>query len=144
MISFRQMLLQRLFVAFACLGLLISLSGCRGDEERSDRDVTRYEDVRGRFMGTASDGRDVVVHHEEIPDVMRPMVMSLPIADRSETEAIDVDAPVQFDLVIDGSRIQVENLRALPDTTTLDLPPPKREDTAETGTTSAGDSEPES
>ncbi len=103
----------------------MGLAGCGSDEE-AERDVTRYEDVRGRFMGTASEGRDVVVHHEAIPDVMRPMVMSLPIADRSETNAVDVDDPVAFDLVIAGSEIRVENLRALPDTTTLDLPEPNR------------------
>lgn len=138
MISFRQMPLRRLFIAVACFGLLLVVSGC-GGEDRSDQDVTRYEDVRGRFMGTASDGRDIVVHHEEIPGVMRPMVMSLPIADRDEAEMVDVDTPVQFDLVIDGSRIRVENLRALPDTTTLDLPPPNREDTTETGATANTD-----
>jgi len=114
----------RLLLAIALSLLVAGLAGCGSDEE-AERDVTRYEDVRGRFMGTASDGRDVVIHHEEIPDVMRPMVMSLPIVDRSEADSVDVDDPVTFDLVVAGSEIRVENLRALPDTTTLDLPAPK-------------------
>lgn len=111
-------------LAMALPLLLLGLAGCGSDDE-PETDVTRYEDVRGRFMGTASDGRDVVIHHEEIPDVMRPMVMSLPIVDPAEADSVDVDDPVAFDLVIAGSEIRVENLRALPDTTTLNLPAPK-------------------
>jgi Cu/Ag efflux protein CusF len=117
-------LLLRLLLAIALPLLFVGLAGCGSDKE-PETDVTRYEEVRGRFMGTASDGRDVVIHHEEIPDVMRPMVMSLPIADRSEANSVEVDDPVAFDLVISGSEIRVENLRALPDTATLDLPAPE-------------------
>jgi hypothetical protein len=72
-------------------------------------------------MGTASDGRDAVVHHEAIPDVMPAMIMSLPVADTSETSDLDKGTPIQFDLVTVGSNIRIENVRPLPDTTTLKL-----------------------
>lgn len=103
-----------LFIIGAVLG------GC-GSESDSSRPTTRHEDVRGRFMGTASDGRDAVVHHEAIPDVMPAMIMSLPVADTSETSNLGKGAPIQFDLVTVGSNIRIENVRALPDTTTLKL-----------------------
>jgi len=120
------------FVVFALLvgfaaGFLV---GCgSGEGSPSDADETRHEDVRGRFLGTASDGRDAVLHHEAIPGVMPPMVMALPLADASKVDPIAKDAPVQFDLVIQGSEIRVENLSALPDSTTLQLPVPQDPDT---------------
>lgn len=120
----RPSFLQRLGLAIWVPLLIAGLTGCGSDDDVKT-DVTRYEDVRGRFMGTASDGRDVVIHHEAIPNVMRPMVMSLPLADPSQADAVDVDNPVAFDLVIAGSEIRVENLHALPDTTILNLPTPK-------------------
>ena len=117
---------------FALIALLLALSttfgvGCQSDE--APREVTRYEDVRGRFMGSASGGRDVVIHHEAIPGVMPAMVMSLPVARADEADAIDIDQPVRFDLIVEGSEIRVESLTALPDTTTLDLPAPSEADT---------------
>ena len=120
----RPSLLQRFGLAVVVPLLIAGLAGCGSDDD-GETEVTRYEDVRGRFMGTASDGRDVVIHHEAIPTVMRPMVMSLPLADPSQADAMDMDRPVTFDLVIAGSEVRVENLRALPDTTTLNLPAPK-------------------
>lgn len=129
------------FVLFALLaGLAIAglTTGCgSGEEDPPDADETRHEDVRGRFLGTASDGRDAVLHHEAIPGVMPPMVMALPLTDPSELDTITTDAPVQFDLVIQGSEIRVENISALPDTTALQLPAPQDADTTATPDTAA-------
>jgi Cu/Ag efflux protein CusF len=101
---------------------LVALPGCGSDEPSGDRvERTTYTDVRGRFMGTATGGRDIVVHHEPIPDLMGAMVMTIPMADTSELAPIEKDAAIEFDLVLEGANLRVENVEALPDTVTLNL-----------------------
>mgnify|MGYP006286486535 CR=1 FL=1 len=108
------------------LPALLVLAGC-WSEDTPDADAvqrTTYADVRGRFLGTATDGRDIVVHHEAIPDLMGPMVMTLPLGDTAALQTIEKNDPIMFDLVITGSTPRVENIEALPDTVTLDLDAP--------------------
>ena len=105
---------------------LLLLAGC-GSDDAPDPDAvqrTTYADVRGRFLGTATDGRDIVVHHEAIPDLMGAMVMTLPLGDSAALRTIEKNDPILFDLVITGSTPSVENIEALPDTVTLDLNAP--------------------
>ncbi|PEN13591.1 hypothetical protein CRI94_09800 [Longibacter salinarum] len=119
------MSLRSVLASFLVLLTLSSAPGCGSDEKPND--VTRYENVRGRFLGTASDGRDVVLHHEAVDGAMPAMVMSLPVADPGDANGIEIDQPVQFDLVIEGSEIRVESLTTLADTTTLNLESPSEE-----------------
>lgn len=119
-------------LGFAGCGLL----GCGGDEP--DRPVTTHSDVRGVFKGTATDGRDVVVHHEAIPGVMDAMVMTLPLADTAAARGLDKGDKIRFDLVIEGVTPRVENVEALPDSVTLDLDAPRDADTTGAPASDAG------
>jgi hypothetical protein len=109
------------------LALAVAAAGCGDPEAPEAGKRTVYEDVRGRFLGTASDGRDAVVHHEAIPDVMDAMVMAVPLADTSAAAGLARGRPVAFDLVIDGASLRLENLTPLADTTTLALPERREE-----------------
>jgi Cu/Ag efflux protein CusF len=118
----------RAFASAFLLCLLILLAGCGSDDSSSNASSegdavrrTTYADVRGRFLGTATGGRDVVIHHEAIPDLMGAMIMTLPIADTADLAPIEKNDPIKFDLVIDGSNLRAENVEALPDTVTLKL-----------------------
>ena len=109
---------NRFVAALTVACLLVACGG--GDAPPAE--TTRHDDVRGRFLGTASDGRDAVIRHEAIPGVMEAMTMAVPLGDTAAVRRVDVGDPVQFDLVIVGARLRVENLEALPDTVTLDVP----------------------
>ncbi len=104
------------------------IGGCGGSDEPRDEQV--YADVRAEFMGTATEGREIVVDHERIPDFMPSMMMTLPLADTSAVRGLEAGDKVAFDLIVSGASIRVENLRALPDTVTLDLPDEAASDTA--------------
>jgi Cu/Ag efflux protein CusF len=107
---------------FLLAGALLLGAGCGAEQDAGERiERTTYTDVRARFLGTASEGRDIVVHHEPIPDLMGAMVMTLPVADARDLDPIDKNAPIAFDLVIEGASLRAENIEALPDTVTLNL-----------------------
>lgn len=103
-------------VLAACL-----LVGCGSSDEGEPRDERVYENVRAEFMGTATGGRDIVVDHERIPNFMPSMMMTLPLSDTSAASGFEKGDKVAFDLVVSGASVRIENLRALPDTVTLDL-----------------------
>ena len=108
------------FLLLVGCGLVV---GCGGDES-PEANASTYE-VRGRFLGTASEGRDVVIHHEPVPDVMaEAMIMTLPLADAAAVDPLEKGDPVAFTLVVGTASLRVDDLRPLPDTTTLRLPAP--------------------
>jgi Cu/Ag efflux protein CusF len=116
--------LSRLLLPVVLGVLLPVMAGCGSDEGDAASDAIQrrtYTDVRGRFLGTATGGRDMVVHHEAIPDLMGPMVMTLPLADTAALRTIEKNDPIAFDLVFEGANLRIENVEALPDTVTLDL-----------------------
>lgn len=103
---------------------LFLVAGCGADDPAPDPKETTY-DVRGRFLGTASEGRDVVVHHEPMPGVMdKAMIMTLPIETPDDVEALDKGDPMAFTLIKGTASLRVRDLKKLPDTTTLNLPAP--------------------
>ena len=113
----------RLLPALILLLGVAVLPGC-AYETNQEADQTTYE-VRGRFLGTASEGRDVVVHHEPVPGVMdRAMIMTLPLEDDEAVDPLEKGDPVAFTLVVGIASLRIEDLRPLPDTTTLNLPTP--------------------
>src|SRR6056297_2542698 len=79
--------------------LLLLLAACGADDAPDPNAVQRttYADVRGRFLGTATDGRDIVVHHEAIPDLMGAMVMTLSLGDSAALRTIEKNDPILFD-----------------------------------------------
>ena len=84
-----------------------------------------YSDVRGEFQAPATGGRDMIVHHDTIPDFMDPMLMTLPIDRPGSLDTLDTGTPIVFDMQVSGGNIQARNIRVLPDTVTLDLPNPR-------------------
>lgn len=108
--------------------IAVGLAGCGPDDPATP--VTRHENVRAAFLGTASDGRDVVVHHEAIPGLMDAMVMALPLADTTSVRSLAKGDKIRFDLVIRGSTPRIEGIEVLPDTVTLRLDDATRDTTS--------------
>lgn len=113
------------------LGAIGLIAGCGASDEPKDERI--YENVRAELMGTATGGRDIVVHHESIPGFMPAMVMTLPLADTSAVRGMQKGDKIAFDLIVSGASVRVDDVRLLPDTTTLHLEtqsPPDTTDSA--------------
>mgnify|MGYP005866374041 CR=1 FL=1 len=111
----------------ALLLCTLLVGGCGGPDAENDalpapENADVYEDVRGEFQAPATDGRDVIVHHEAIPDFMDAMLMTLPVDRPGSLDTLDAGTPIMFDLHVGQTAIQVRNIRVLPDTITLNLP----------------------
>lgn len=114
-----------------CVVLL--LSGCSSsssDVQPAPENATVYEDVRGAFQSPATGGRDMIVHHEPVPGVMDAMLMTLPIDRPGSLDTLRTGTPITFDLHVADAAIQARDIRVLPDTTTLNLPPDAPADTS--------------
>lgn len=114
-----------------CVG--VALHGCSSSSSEGPpppENATVYEDVRGAFQSPATGGRDMIVHHEPIPDVMDAMLMTLPVDRPGSLDTLDTGTPIAFDLHVADAAIQARNIRVLPDTTTLNLPPDAPADTS--------------
>ncbi len=112
------------FFLVGCIAL--SLYGCSSSSSEGPPppdNATVHEDVRGAFQSPATGGRDMIVHHEPIPGVMDAMLMTVPVDRPGSLDTLDTGTPIAFDLHVADAAIQARNIRVLPDTTTLNLPP---------------------
>ena len=123
---------SRLLVFVLLISLALWTSGC-GDEQ--DADVRTYE-VRGVLVGTQYNGQAAVINHERIPGYMDAMQMALRVGEAGMPAGIEPGAKIRFSLMVTGEDAYVENVEALPDTTTLNLAEdPIREGRSEVDTT---------
>jgi Cu/Ag efflux protein CusF len=72
----------------------------------------------------------MIVHHEPIPGVMDAMLMTVPVDRPGSLDTLDTGTPIAFDLHVADAAIQARNIRVLPDTTALHLPPDAPADTS--------------
>lgn len=118
--------LLRIFCSTVFIGCaVLMLNGCSAsdsDTQPPPPDAEVYEDVRGAFQAPATGGRDMIVHHESIPDVMDAMLMTVPVDRPGSLDTLATGTPITFDLHMSNTAIQARNIRVLPDTVTLDLP----------------------
>jgi len=118
--------LNQLYILL-CVGCVaLMLHGCSSSSSEGPPppdNATVYEDVRGAFQSPATGGRDMIVHHEPIPEVMDAMLMTVPVDRPGSLDTLDTGTPIAFDLYVADAAIQARNIRVLPDTTTLNLPP---------------------
>ena len=129
--SFRHVFCTGLGLLAGCA--LLMLPGCSSsssDGPPPPENATVYEDVRGAFQSPATSGRDMIVHHEPVPGVMDAMLMTLPVDQPGSLDTLATGTPITFDLHVADAAIQARNIRVLPDTTTLNLPPSATADTS--------------
>lgn len=129
MLVFLRTLCSPLFIGCAML-VLYGCGSSDPDTHPPPPDAEVYEDVRGAFQAPATGGRDMIVHHEPIPDVMDAMLMTVPVDRPGSLDTLDTGTPITFDLHVGNTAIQARNIHVLPDTTTLNLPPDAPADTS--------------
>lgn len=110
----------RLLTIASALLLAAILMGC-GPADDEPEEV--YEDVRAEYLGTANGS--IIVDHEEVPDLMEPMLMTLPLEDPEGARELEPEDPIAFDLLVNGSDMRVDNIELLPDTVELELAEPE-------------------
>ena len=89
------------------------------DEEIHEEDIF---EVRGRYLSTDMRGESISVIHEEIPDVMNAMRMSLRISDPSDTEGLETGDVIRFEMVRTEAGWFAREIEVLPPDTELELP----------------------
>lgn len=78
-------------------------------------DASTY-DVKGRVAGIDDGGETLVVEHEEIPGVMPPMIMPLPVADPDMTASLEPDDAISVTMRVSGDSTWIAAVQSIPDT----------------------------
>lgn len=110
-----------IFIGCAVL-VLYGCGSSDSDTQPPPAEAEVYEGVRGAFQAPATGGRDMIVHHEPIPNVMDAMLMTVPVDRPGSLDTLATGTPITFDLHVGNTAIQARNIRVLPDTVTLNLP----------------------
>ncbi|MBP3193426.1 copper-binding protein [Natronogracilivirga saccharolytica] len=118
--------MQRLTtVTGSILILMLLLLSCNDNDAALPDDEIHQDDiyeVKGRYLSTDMRGESISVVHEEIPDVMNAMRMSLRISDPSDAEELETGDVIRFEMVRTESGWFAREIEVLPPDTELDLP----------------------
>lgn len=111
-----------LYPAFIFI-LQLLIAGCSGEprEDAAETENPVYE-VRGRIIYIDMENEAVTVVHENIPDVMQAMRMTLRIDGPGEVAHLERGDIVRFQMQRRGASWFAGNFRVLPEETELDLP----------------------
>lgn len=88
-----------------------------------------YRNVRGQVVEVVKprrrgDKTAVTLDHENIPNFMRAMRMTLPLKNSRDAFTLKPGSKIQFDLVMQNGNLLVTNIRNLPQSTKLKLAKP--------------------
>lgn len=72
--------------------------------------------VKGRVAGIRDGGETLFVEHEKIPGYMQAMTMPLPVADPSETNALQTNQAIEFRMRVRGDSAWISSIETIADT----------------------------
>lgn len=98
---------------------IMLITACSGE---STPEIIESHEVKGRYLSTDLRGESISVIHEDIPDVMNAMRMSLRIDGEEVVEELETGDIIRFDMVRTNVGWFARNITVLPDDTELDLP----------------------
>jgi len=96
--------------------VLLLLAGCAGKEPL-------VYPVRGQYVMPAFNGAAAIIDHEEITGYMAAMRMTFRVDDPSARYKLQPGVKIAFDLVVTADGHYITDLKALPDSTVLNLAP---------------------
>ncbi|HXG92252.1 MAG TPA: SCO family protein [Blastocatellia bacterium] len=92
----------------ACLVAAFAIAACRArGENRANQ--KRYE-LKGRVVSVDDKGKQLIIAHEEIKDLMSAMTMGFNVKDESVLRDARPGDEIQAELVIEGDRSWLENV----------------------------------
>jgi Cu/Ag efflux protein CusF len=111
------------FTVFLLFTPLLFVGGCSSETAEEETEVsTPVHDVRGRIIFIDENNESITIVHEEIPDVMQAMRMSLRLDNPGEVANIERGDIVSFQMTRRGASWYAYGFSVLPDTTELQLP----------------------
>ena len=104
-------------VRFLLLGLLlVAILGCNQAPSPADSNAesgVRVFQVKGVLQEFPTDGRSAVIRHEEIPNYMPPMTMTLRLRHPEELRGLVRGDVVDFRLVVTDEDHQIDSIRRI-------------------------------
>lgn len=89
-----------------------------------------YRDIGGRIVSINEPAKNiagakttVTLDHEEIPDFMRAMRMTIPLQNPADAKKLKKDDKIRCDFVMENGSLMLTNIRVLPADTKLKLAP---------------------
>lgn len=91
------------------IGIIIAVSGATACRSESQSEGKRY-DLKGKVVSVDKRGRQVIIAHDAIPDLMDAMTMPFSLKDEWALDELAPGDNLQATLVVDGDRSWLEDL----------------------------------
>ncbi len=91
------------------IGVILAVTGLIACRNQSRSEGKRY-DLKGKVVSVDKRGRQVIIAHEAIPDLMDAMTMPFSLKDERELDQLAPDDDIQATLVVAGDRSWLEDL----------------------------------
>ena len=107
----------RLALFVAAISVLSGFSGCKSSApptaSTSAEGQQRFP-LTGRVVSVEKDKEQVVVDAEDIPGFMMAMTMGYAVKNPNQLEPLSPDEQITADVVVNGSDVYLENIKAAP------------------------------